>query len=127
MELLLIRTHKIQKATLGKLYVNGLFECYTLEDLEREIKIKHNTAIPKGKYKIIITHSNRFNKPLPLLLNVPNFEGIRIHSGNNNTDTSGCILVGTYNVFDTLIESRKAFKQLFNKLQNQTEIYISIQ
>lgn len=127
MELLLIRTHTIQNATLGKLYINGLFECYTLEDLEREIKIKEQTAIPKGKYKIIITHSNRFNKPLPLLLNVPNFEGIRIHSGSNNNDTAGCILVGTYNVFDTLIESRKAFKRLFKKLQNQTEITITIQ
>ena len=83
--------------TIGDLYVDGVFFCNTLEDKVRIIddnndgkysteelstKIKHQTAIPAGYYNVILTMSNRFKKILPLLVNVPGFDGIRIHPGN---------------------------------------------
>ncbi|MFA6688841.1 MAG: DUF5675 family protein [Sphaerochaetaceae bacterium] len=81
--------------TLGKLYMDGHFFCYTLEDTVRPagVKIPHQTAIPAGIYAVIVTISPRFQKRLPLLLNVPNFGGILMHGGNGPGDTSGCILV----------------------------------
>lgn len=126
MELLLKRLHKTSNSTIGELYVNGVFECYTLEDVERVVKIKNETAIPKGKYKVVITYSNRFKRDLPLLLNVPNFEGVRIHSGNTNHDTEGCILVGLTRSKDFIGNSRKAFAKLFDKLKKEKEINLTI-
>ena len=69
-------------STIGKLYVNGVFECYTLEDCVRDKKIYGMTAIPTGTYKVILNLSNRFKRVLPLLIDVSNFEGVRIHPGN---------------------------------------------
>jgi hypothetical protein len=126
MKLLLKRITKTNNSTIGELYINGVFQCYTLEDKEREVKIKNETAIPKGTYKVIINRSNRFKIDLPLLLNVPNFEGVRIHSGNSNHDTEGCILVGTSRLTDYLANSRKAFKNLFEKLKLASNIEIEI-
>jgi hypothetical protein len=96
--------------------VDGVFECYTLEDEERLVKIKGKTAINCGFYKVIINHSNHFGKNLPLLLDVPNFEGVRIHPGNTAADTEGCILVGRALKKDVLTESRAAFSPLFVKM-----------
>ena len=127
MELLLKRIHKTETSTIGELSIDGKFECYTLEDVERAVKIKNETAIPKGKYKVIITPSNRFKRDLPLLQNVPGFEGIRIHSGNTNHDTEGCILVGQTRAADFIGNSRKAFDKLFAKMQKASEINITIE
>jgi hypothetical protein len=126
MKLELKRLHRTNNSTIGELYVNGVFECYTLEDKEREVKIKNETAIDKGTYKVIITPSNRFKRDLPLLLNVPKFEGIRIHSGNTNHNTEGCILVGTTRSVDFIGNSRKAFDKLFAKMKNEKNITIKI-
>jgi hypothetical protein len=98
-----------------------------LEDVERKEKIKSETAIPKGTYKVVINQSNRFKRLLPLLLNVPNFEGVRIHSGNSNHDTEGCILVGQTRGKDYIGQSRKAFDKLFKKMQAAKDITITIQ
>jgi hypothetical protein len=119
----LIRT---ENSTIGELKIDGKFECYTLEDKERPIKIKGETAISKGAYKVIINQSNRFKKLLPLLLNVPNFEGVRIHPGNSNHDTEGCILVGQSISKDYISKSRKAFEKLFKKMQLAKEITLTI-
>lgn len=127
MELLLKRIHKTATSTIGELSIDGKFECYTLEDIERDVKVKSETAIPKGKYKVVITPSNRFKRDLPLLLKVPNFEGIRIHSGNTNHDTEGCILVGQTRAADFIGSSRKAFDKLFTKLKKAKEINIKIE
>jgi len=130
MELLLKRTTKTKLSTIGELYVNGVFQCYTLEDIERNVKIKGVTAIPKGSYKVIVTMSNRFKKPLPLLLDVPNFSGVRIHSGNKSEDTEGCILVGETKQTDFIGGSRIAFKSLFDKINKAVlseEIILTIQ
>ena len=101
------RAWKKDGYTISRLYVNGeLFGCNTLEDTDRglrqdmqleEIKKKKvygQTAIPRGSYECVYTYSNRFKKMLPLLKDVPGFDGIRIHSGNSAKDTLGCILVG---------------------------------
>src|SRR6478736_9414023 len=94
MKLTLRREPSTTKSTPGKLYVDSIFECYTLEDVVRPAKIYGQTAIPAGTYKVIINMSNRFKRLLPLLLNVPDYEGVRIHPGNTDKDTDGCILPG---------------------------------
>lgn len=120
------RIYRSENSTIGEMTVDGKWECYTLEDKEREIKIKSETAIPKGTYKVIINQSNRFKKLLPLLLNVPNFEGVRIHPGNSNHDTEGCILVGRTRSKDFIGQSRKAFESLFAKMKLAKEITLII-
>jgi hypothetical protein len=76
--------------------VDGEFECFILEDRLRPtgIKVPGETAIPQGRYEIQHTYSPRFRRNLPLLINVPGFEGIRIHPGNKAVDTEGCLLPG---------------------------------
>ena len=120
------RLYKSKNSTVGEMTVDGKWECYTLEDVERDVKIKSETAIPKGTYKVIINKSNRFKKLLPLVLNVPNFEGIRIHPGNTNHDTEGCILVGRTRSKDFIGQSRKAFESLFAKIKLAKEIVLTI-
>lgn len=87
MELTLKRIHKGEDYTIGELYINGVFLCHTLEDKVRllnsyEDKIYGETAIPIGRYKIILSYSNHFKMILPELLNVDFFKYIRMHSGN---------------------------------------------
>jgi len=116
-------------STIGELSIDGIFVCYTLEDKVRDAKIKNVTAIPYGKYEIAITFSNRFQQYMPLLLNVPGFEGVRIHSGNKSTETEGCILVGGTRSLNFIGKSRVTYKILFNKLKSvkKTEkIFINI-
>ena len=81
--------------TLGKMYLDGEFYGYTLEDMVRKLeqKVPGKTAIPAGKYEVTITYSNHFKKLLPLINEVPGFEGVRIHGGNSADDTDGCILI----------------------------------
>lgn len=107
MQLKLIREIYSAQSTIGKLYVNGTFFCFTLEDYCRdfnndgdlqdhgETKVFGKTCIPTGDYTVILNQSTRFKKLLPLLLNVPGFSGIRIHNGNIAAHTEGCILIGS--------------------------------
>jgi len=119
MKLELKRTEKKADCTIGELYVDGEFECYTLEDKVRDngVKVDGATAIPKGTYALDITFSNRFQKLLPLLIDVPNFVGVRIHTGNTSQDTEGCILVGRQRLVNSIAESKLAFAHLFPQLQ----------
>ena len=92
--------------TIGKIYIDGVYFCDTLEDQNRdhnkdgdlndigEGKVYGDTAIPFGTYKMILSYSPKFKRILPRLLNVPHFEGVLIHRGNTAKDTHGCILVG---------------------------------
>jgi len=107
------------KSTIGRLFVNGEFECYTLEDRARAQgeKVAGSTCIPAGSYGVSINYSRRFRRLLPQLLEVPSFEGIRIHPGNTEADTEGCILVGQTQGEDFVGNSRVAFRKLFAKLQ----------
>ena len=117
MKLELIRKEFTEMSTIGDLLIDGEFFCYTLEDTVRDKKIKGVTAIPYGTYEVIINFSNRFQKPMPLLLNVPNFEGVRFHSGNSSADTEGCILLGFTKSKDFIGNSRKAFNAFMPKLK----------
>ena len=129
MEIRVERTDFSEDSTIGKLYVDDQFECYTLEDKVRPVKIKGKTAIAAGRYEVIINYSQRFGRLLPLFLNVPNFEGVRIHPGNTAADTEGCILVGQTKEVGFIGQSRLAFEQLFTKLKIASEtkkIFIEI-
>jgi hypothetical protein len=104
--------------TIGKLYIDGVYQCFTLEDKVREgAKVNGQTAIPYGNYSVVIDHSNRFNRDMPHILNVPGFEGVRIHSGNTSADTEGCVLLGTtWAGKDFVGNSKLAFDAFFDKL-----------
>jgi len=125
MYLQLVRESFTDKATEGKIFVNGEFECYALEDKDRSLedggeKVYGETAIPRGSYRLIITMSTRFKRELIEVLNVPGFLGIRIHSGNKSEDTEGCILVGSSNdkTDDNWIGSSKsAYDKLHQKVK----------
>lgn len=130
MNLELVRRDFTDKSTVGDLLVNHNFECYTLEDCVREgPKVPGQTAIPPGRYEVVITFSNRFQRPLPLLMAVPGFEGIRIHPGNTDQDTEGCILVGKVKSPNFVGQSRLAFAALFSKLKSaakREKVFIAI-
>lgn len=128
MDIRLIRRWFTDKSTVGELFINDEFLCFTLEDKIRDEKIKGQTAIPYGNYNVTIDFSNRFQRLMPHILDVPNFEGIRIHAGNTDRDTEGCILVGFTKGKDFVGKSRDAFTDLFEILNNaQEEIMISIE
>lgn len=141
MEIKLIRNSFTHKSTIGDLFVNGKFECNTLEDVDRGLiqtdpiqdiarkKVHGQTAIPYGRYEVIINFSNRFKVPMPLLVDVPNYAGVRIHSGNTSEHTEGCLLVGKKENADFISHSKDAYKILFDKLRavSETEkIFIEI-
>ncbi len=126
MNLLLERTPSGETCTIGDLYIDGDWFCFILEDIVREVegqpveswKVKGKTAIPAGNYKVQITYSSRFKRDLPLLVGVPGFEGIRIHPGNTDADTEGCLLPGMALGLggESVSRSREAFDALFAKL-----------
>lgn len=117
--------------TIGKLYIDGKYFCDTCEDkvrdankngvFDEEKKVYGITAIPYGTYKVILSMSNRFKRVLPLLLDVPEFSGIRIHSGNSADDSLGCILVGENKQVGKVLNSRKTEKKLMKVLQATDE------
>jgi hypothetical protein len=124
MELTLNRIFLGSSATIGELLINDKHLCDTLEDRVRPEgeKVYGKTAIPEGTYEVKLTHSPRFKKILPEILNVPNFSGIRIHTGNSSKDTEGCILVGTWDgeKEDWVGNSRIAFDKLMSLLEEAT-------
>ena len=128
MELTLKRVALKDTYTIGRLYVDGEYFCDTLEDKVRPdgIKVYGETAIPAGTYKVVITYSNRFKRLLPLLQNVPMFEGIRIHPGNTSADTHGCLLVGINTEKGKITQSKVTFDKLFKLLEKADTIQITI-
>src|SRR4030067_1135196 len=113
-----------EKSTIGRLLIDDVTECYTLEDKDRQlenggIKVPKETAIPRGIYKVIVDWSNRFNRLMPHILDVPQFTGIRIPPGNTDKDTEGCILVGKKVSEDenAVLESKLAYDPLFERIR----------
>ena len=122
MEIKLVREVFTETSTIGSLYINGVFECYTLEDKDRKLesggqKVYAKTAIPRGKYNIVNSFSNRFQKYLPEIQNVPQFAGIRIHPGNTADHSEGCVLLGSTKAKDFIGNSKVAFAAFFKKIQ----------
>lgn len=121
MKLVVTRSPSDEQCTLGKLTVDGEFECFTLEDIVRpdgEPKVFGETAIPYGLYQVVITFSPHFQRDMPLLVNVPSFDGVRIHPGNSAKDTEGCLLVGDAEGRDAISQSRSAFDALYPKIRD---------
>lgn len=142
MELLVKRIAKKDKYTIGKLYVDGKYFCDTLEDKDRGLtsdmteaqikakKVYGETAIPTGKYQVIVSYSANFKQNMPLLLNVKGYAGIRIHSGNTAADTYGCLLVGKNTVVGKVLNSRDTYRKLFPIIREackKEKVYITIQ
>lgn len=130
MKLVLKRMDKNEKYTTGKLYVDGMYFCDTLEDrvrdLSKEKKVPGETAIPAGKYRVMVTMSPRFGRMLPRLLNVPYFDGILIHRGNTTKDTSGCILVGENTQPGKVLNSTPYEQKLVEMMNGRNDITIEI-
>ena len=129
-----------ERSTIGQLYVDDVEECFTLEDRVRhdpdlttaanEAKVPGRTAIPAGRYRVVITWSPRFKADLPELLDVPGFTAIRVHAGNTDADTAGCILVGRIREPDRISASRSALEALVPKLLDGLaagEIWIDVE
>ena len=128
MKLDLQRTERGDRYTMGRLAIDGVAFCDTLEPTDRHLdaatmrpeqKIYGQTAIPTGTYPVVLTYSPRFKRTLPLIQNVPHFEGIRIHPGNTSADTAGCILVGRQSTPGRLTDSRQTMRQLMKTLTNR--------
>jgi hypothetical protein len=127
------RTNFTEESTIGELFIDGKFFCYTLEDKDRgltdsmslaEIKLRKIfgvTCIPYGKYKVLLTMSPKFGKVLPLIEGVKGYDGIRIHTGNTAKDSLGCLLVGNKRVYNQLFESTNAMRDLMIKLSEVAE------
>ena len=128
MKLTLKRKVFTNNSTIGELFIDDVFECFTLEDVDRGLtatmpiaeidktKVHSLTAIPYGEYEVVITFSNRFKCLMPLLVDVKGFAGVRIHTGNKAVDTEGCILVGKTKGLDFIGNSREEYAILFKKL-----------
>ena len=133
MELILERIAKRKNYTIGRLsileevideYSTGTAEryfCDTLEPTWRDYKngaykVKGRSAIPEGRYAVVISFSPKFKQWLPILLGVPKFDGIRIHAGNTAADTEGCILVGKNKLIGQVVDSRIWLHRLKQKI-----------
>ena len=137
MKLLLKRIALRDTYTIGKIYIDGEYFCDTLEDKVRDLnkngvfdgdekKVYGETAIPYGTYKVILSYSPKFNRIFPELLDVPCFTGIRIHRGNTEKDTAGCLLVGENKVRGKVLNSTYWEKKLIEKLEGKNGITIQI-
>lgn len=149
MKLLLKRIAKMEKYTIGKLYIDGKYFSDTLEDTDRnltstmskdeiaKVKVYGKTAIPTGTYVVDMnTVSPKFGKrswaqpykgKVPRLQDVPGYEGVLIHPGNTADDTLGCILVGRNKVKGQVVESQDTFHSLMNILKGDNDITITIE
>ena len=138
MKLTLKRIAFKEKYTIGRLYIDGVYFCDTIEDKDRrlnndmglaEIMAKKRygeTAIPTGHYEVEITYSPKYKRMMPEIKDVKGFSGIRIHSGNTAKDTLGCLIVGKNTVVGMVTDSRKTYYKLFEILKGQKNITIDI-
>jgi len=134
--LLLIRDTYTLQSTIGKLYFNGEYFGYTLEDVSRgdNIKLPGETSIPEGTYKVKSSISSRFKRMMPMIFNQPNgyeliskgisFKGLRLHGGNRSKDTHGCVLIAENKVNNDTIQG--SLEKLLTKKIGISEGWITI-
>lgn len=136
MILTLVRRTSTRRDTLGLLFLDGRFLCYTLEDEYRTQKVYGETRIPAGTYRLALRregrlfhkYSKRFheNHPMLWLQDVPGFRWIYIHIGNTERDTEGCILVGKGYRLEgdryVLVQSTIAYKQIYYPIRDAVEL-----
>jgi len=146
MEIHVKRIKQGKNSTLSELYIDGEFDCYVLEDLVRDKKIKGSTAIPAGRYKLEFNRYGgmngrykrkfpKFHKGMIELTGIPNFSYVYIHIGNTYADTSGCLLVGNMMRYDKdwseyeIYQSKKAYVSLYKRLcamMEKGEVFVVI-
>jgi hypothetical protein len=128
MKLKVVRETKNDVCTIGSLFINDVFFCYTLEDKDRGLKQTDSllfiqakkifgvTAIPSGNYELIVNQSPKFKRMLPRIINIKGFEGVLMHRGNSADHSLGCILIGYQKGENAIFESTKAENDLVNLL-----------
>lgn len=128
MKLKVVRETKTDISTVGSLFINDVFFCYTLEDKDRGLKQSDSllfiqakkifgfTAIPYGFYKLTVNQSPKFKRMLPRILDIKGFDGVLLHRGNTANDSLGCILIGYKKGENSIFESTKAETDLVNRL-----------
>ena len=138
MEILVKRLYKKSEYTIGKMFIDGVYFCDTVEDTDRGLtsemtyeeiarrKVYGKTAIPTGRYDVAISYSPKFKKNLPLLLSVKGYSGIRIHNGKDANSSLGCIIVGENKIKGGVINSRQTMERLMYRLRNEKNIVIEI-
>lgn len=122
MKITLIRDVFAKDFTLGELLVDGKHIGFTCEDTDRKLeeggeKVYGATAIPRGTYKVIVSFSQRFKKPMPEVLEVPGFSGVRIHGGNTKEDTLGCPLLGRVRTQNGVAKCKEVNDQLIYMIE----------
>lgn len=116
--------------TLGRMYLGNVFFCHTCEDEDRFLengeqeKVNGRTAIPRGKYRLVTSFSNHFQRVLPELLDVPGFSGIRIHGGNRAEDSLGCILVGKVRTATGIAQCADMVSRVISQIDSADELGI---
>lgn len=143
MKIEVIREASNKDCTFGKLYINGKFYCNTLEDVQRDVKIKGETAIPKGAYVVTLRNAGGKNEKykekfgtghfgMLYLNNIPNYEYVLIHIGNTKKDSEGCILVGLGKDVksNSITQSTDAYKLIYpiiaKALLNKEKVEITV-
>ena len=138
LQILITRNWRKADYTIGKLYVNGKLLCNTVEDTDRRLyqgqplteiakrKVKGQTAIPTGTYRLQVSASPKFKRELIEVLDVPGFTGIRIHRGNTAADSEGCILPGVNNAVGRVSDSTKYELELTKMVKADPEAYLTI-
>lgn len=143
MELLVNRTTPTKNSTIGSFYVNGVFESFCLEPVERglistmsleqiaAIKVPDKTAVPTGRYRIIKYFSPRHQMIVPCVIGIPGFSDDEIHIGNFPKDTDACLLLGTQIRTDDVLNSGVAIDRFYPKffaaLETGEEVWITYQ
>lgn len=129
MEITVKHLTETRDCTVSKLFIDGRFECFVLEDEARATKVAAETRIPAGRYRIVMHPKSRFQPAylkrfgqvhkfgMLMLKDVPGFSGVLIHIGNTDDDTAGCLLVGqTFNGVDAIGGSTRAYQALYAKV-----------
>lgn len=125
-----LKLHPAENVTLGRVYLDNVFFCQSCEDEDRFLeggvteKQDGRTAIPRGRYRLTTSFSQRFQRVLPLVLDVPGFTGVRIHGGNRAEDSHGCILVGKVRTATGIAQCADTVQRIIEQIDGGAELGI---